>query len=143
MFIIATGFLQRSCLWFYMVYLTEGSRDFFQMLLLFPKVSYLETTKKKKSFRDLSHLFISLSLFHLFLLFPSCPSPSCCLVLSGTRGDLERPRDPMLLTHRAMGKWSLFFLCVWYKLLREHFLQLYRFLFLLHSTQFLGINMCP
>lgn len=134
-FIIATGFLQRSWLWFYIRCLTESSWDFFLDVIFSPETflqSFIFTeTTKKISCHYLSHLC---TLFHLFLLFPSCPSLPY-LALSGTIGDLERPCDPILLMHRAMGKWSLFFLCVWYKMVKDTFSNSidFCFFYILHS----------
>lgn len=145
MFSIATGFLQRSWLWFYMMCPTESSIGFFLDVITFlQSFIFTETTKEKISC-ILSHLC---TLFHLCLLwFPSSPSFSSCPALPGTTGDLERPCGPMLLMHKAMEKWSLLCLCVWYKICGTFLVsgipQLYRFLFLLHSIQFWGINMCP
>lgn len=137
MFMIATGFIQRSYLWFlHDVSYWKFPRFFYSRCYLFsPKFHIYRNHKGKKS---CVWSLIKNSL--IYLLFPwllSSPSCSSYLALPGALRDLEGPCGsvpPEAESHETMES----FFCVYVPqnscgtLWVNGILQLYRFLFLLH-----------
>lgn len=100
---------------------TESSPGIFLNISAFlQSFIFTETTSKKKILctLSLSHTYYSL-IYSFPDLFFSSP-----LQLSNTiraLGDMEEPHGFMSSDSDAMEKWGLLFLCVWYKILVEHF----------------------
>lgn len=134
MFVILTGFLQRNCMWIFMMCLIRSLLDSFARL--FQSFIFTYTTKKNLWTLSLSITYI---FCHYFCSISPLLSFSPVSYYATGLQELVGPYGLWLLMRIDMGKLEIVFKCRWFKILVQTSGEwnssiVYRFQFLPHST---------